>query len=80
MGRRRVAVLISGGGSNLQALLDAAAAPGASASIVQVVSNEPDAFGLERARRARVPARILDHRPFASSREIRIFCTSLVPS
>jgi phosphoribosylglycinamide formyltransferase 1 len=65
MARRRTAVLISGGGSNLQALLDATAAPGASATIALVVSNEPRAFGLERARRAGVATFVLDHRGFA---------------
>ena len=64
MARRRTAVLISGGGSNLQALLDATAAPGASATIDLVVSNEPDAFGLNRARRAGVATLVIDHRQF----------------
>jgi phosphoribosylglycinamide formyltransferase-1 len=64
MARRRTAVLISGGGSNLQALLDSTAAPGASAAIDLVVSNLPRAFGLERARRAGVATMALDHRDF----------------
>jgi phosphoribosylglycinamide formyltransferase 1 len=62
--RRRAAVLISGGGSNLQALLDATAAPGSSAKIVLVVGNVPGAFGLERARRAGVSSQLVDHRVF----------------
>ncbi|HMR29589.1 MAG TPA: phosphoribosylglycinamide formyltransferase [Geminicoccaceae bacterium] len=61
---RRTAVLISGSGSNLQALLDATAAPGASAEIVLVVSNRAEAFGLQRARRAGVPALVVPHRDF----------------
>jgi phosphoribosylglycinamide formyltransferase-1 len=64
--RRRVAVLISSGGSNLQALVDAAAAPGAGFEVVLVVSNRSDAFGLVRAERARVPARVIEHARFAS--------------
>jgi phosphoribosylglycinamide formyltransferase-1 len=65
MGRRvRVAVLISGGGSNLQALIDATAAPDSAARIVLVVSNRADAFGLERAARAGIPSRVIDHRAF----------------
>lgn len=64
MARRRVAVLVSGSGSNLQALLDEAAAPDAAFEIVLVLSNRPDAFGLERARRAGVAARLIDHRAF----------------
>ncbi len=65
MARRRVAVLISGGGSNLQALLDATTGEGSPADIVLVVSNVADAFGLQRAQRAGVPAICLDHRGFA---------------
>ncbi len=61
---RRTAVLISGSGSNLQALLDATALPGSSAEIVLIVSNRADAFGLERARRAGVPARVIPHRGY----------------
>jgi phosphoribosylglycinamide formyltransferase 1 len=64
--RRRVAVLISGGGSNLQALMDSAAGPGSSFTVVLVVSNRADAFGLVRAERARVPARVIEHARFAS--------------
>ena len=58
----RVAVLISGGGSNLQALLDAAQADDYPAKIVQVISNRPSAGGLQRAENAGVPARVIDHR------------------
>ena len=64
MARRRVAVLISGGGSNLQALLDATATPGSSAEIVLVISNRPGAFGLARAEAAGVAALTIDHRDF----------------
>lgn len=65
MARRRVAVLISGGGSNLQALLDASAAAGSAARIALVVSNRADAFGLFRAERAGVPTRVVPHQRFA---------------
>jgi formyltetrahydrofolate-dependent phosphoribosylglycinamide formyltransferase len=58
----RVAVLVSGGGTNLQALLDATAAPGAPARVAVVVSNRGDAGALERARRASVATAVLaDH-------------------
>jgi len=57
-----VGVAISGSGSNLQALLDAFAADDAPAQICVVVSNRADAFGLERARRAGVPAVVLPHK------------------
>ena len=52
----RLVVLISGNGSNLQAILDACVSGELPAQVVAVVSNKPDAFGLERARRADVPA------------------------
>ncbi|KFE64709.1 phosphoribosylglycinamide formyltransferase [Hyalangium minutum] len=65
-GRARLAVLISGSGSNLQALLDACAQADFPAQVVCVVSNVPTAFGLERARKAGVPAVALDHNAFGS--------------
>lgn len=64
MARKRVGVLISGGGSNLQALIDAAADPAYPAEIVLVISNRADAFGLERAARAGIPAKVIDHTRF----------------
>jgi phosphoribosylglycinamide formyltransferase 1 len=57
-----VGVLISGRGSNLQALLDAAAAGELGGRVALVISNVAEAPGLERARRARVPTRVHDHR------------------
>jgi phosphoribosylglycinamide formyltransferase-1 len=60
----RIVVLISGSGSNLQALLDAAAAGEINAEIVGVISNRADAFGLERAARAGVATEVVDHRQF----------------
>ena len=58
--RARLVVLISGGGSNLQALLDACAAGVLPAQVVAVVSNKPGVLGLERARNAGVPAVVLE--------------------
>jgi phosphoribosylglycinamide formyltransferase 1 len=65
--KRRVGVLISGRGSNLQALLDAQG-PLCPYEIVVVVSSTPEAFGLERAQSAGVVAVPLDHRPFRKER------------
>jgi phosphoribosylglycinamide formyltransferase-1 len=59
---RNVGVLISGRGSNLQALLDAAAAAELGGRVALVISNVEGAAGLERARRAGVPALVRDHR------------------
>jgi phosphoribosylglycinamide formyltransferase-1 len=64
-GRLKVGVLVSGRGSNLQALIDACASPGFPAEIVQVISNRADAYGLERARRAGIPALAVPHRDYA---------------
>ncbi len=52
----RLVVLVSGGGTNLQAILDACASGTIDAEVVAVVSNRADAFGLERARRAGIEA------------------------
>ena len=49
----------------MQALIDHAARPGSSVEITLAVSNEPAAYGLERARRANIAARVVDHRDFA---------------
>jgi phosphoribosylglycinamide formyltransferase-1 len=56
---RRVVVLVSGHGSNLQALLDAAAGPGSGMAVVLVAADRPDAFGLERARRTGVDTAVV---------------------
>lgn len=66
MSKKRVAVLISGRGSNLQALLDAKQD---AYEIALVVSNVPDAGGLDRARDAGVEALTLDHKPYGKDRE-----------
>jgi phosphoribosylglycinamide formyltransferase-1 len=64
--RRRVAVLASGRGSNLQSLLDACAAPDFPAEIALVIVNVPDAPAIDRARAAGAPVTVIDHRGFAS--------------
>ncbi|MFC5353935.1 phosphoribosylglycinamide formyltransferase [Azospirillum himalayense] len=60
----KVGVLISGRGSNLQALIDACAAPDFPAEIALVLSNKADAYGLERATAAGVPVAVVSHRDF----------------
>jgi phosphoribosylglycinamide formyltransferase-1 len=63
-GRLKVGVVVSGRGSNLQALLDACAEPAFPAEIVRVISNNPDVEGLRRAERAGVDTRVINHRDF----------------
>jgi phosphoribosylglycinamide formyltransferase 1 len=66
--RARTAILISGRGSNMIALLGAAQQPGFPAEIVLVISNRPAAAGLAAARQAGVPVRAIDHQPFKGDR------------
>jgi phosphoribosylglycinamide formyltransferase-1 len=67
--RKRVAILISGRGSNMQALIEAARAPDYPAEIVVVICNRPQAPGLALARKAGVKALTIDHTQFASREE-----------
>jgi phosphoribosylglycinamide formyltransferase 1 len=60
-----IAVLLSGSGTTLQNLIDRIAAGTLPARIVQVVSSRPDAFGVERARRAGLPVEVVARRSFA---------------
>ena len=64
-GKVRVAVLISGRGSNMVALAEAARDPDYPAEIVLVVANDPEAEGLARAAALGLPTRAIDHRGFA---------------
>jgi phosphoribosylglycinamide formyltransferase 1 len=68
MARKRVAVLISGRGSNMVSLIEAAKAKDYPAEIALVVSNRADAAGLELARTANVPTLVIDHRPYGKDR------------
>jgi phosphoribosylglycinamide formyltransferase-1 len=61
---RRVAILISGRGSNMASLLEAARAPGFPATIALVLSNRPDAAGLDKARLAGIEALAIDHKAY----------------
>jgi len=82
-----IGVLISGRGSNLQALIEAIAAGRLRARIAVVIANRPDAQGLERARRAGIEAIAIPHRDFPSraafedallrelrARDVRLVC------
>ena len=63
---RRIGVLISGRGSNLQAIIDSVAGGRLDATIAVVISNRADAAGLERAQRAGIETLRIDHRSYAS--------------
>lgn len=65
MTKPRVAVLISGRGSNMMSLLEAASVPGYPVEIAAVISNRPDAHGLARAQAANIPTRTVDHKAYA---------------
>ena len=64
--RARLAILISGRGSNLQAFIDACESGSLTADICAVVSNNPDATGLQRASDAGIPTCCINHRDYAS--------------
>lgn len=64
---QRLAVLISGSGSNLQAIIDACAAGQLAAQVVVVVSNRRDAYGLARAERAGIPTRYFPLKPYTDA-------------
>jgi phosphoribosylglycinamide formyltransferase-1 len=83
---RRIAVLISGRGSNLQAIIDAVAGGRLRAGIAVVISNRADAYGLERARAAGIETLTISHREYPTRdafeevlvRELRARDVSLV--
>ncbi|GAA5316421.1 MAG: phosphoribosylglycinamide formyltransferase [Candidatus Pelagadaptatus aseana] len=62
----KVVVLISGSGSNLQAIIDACKSGQINAEIAAVISNRPNAYGLERAENAGIPALLINHKEFES--------------
>lgn len=64
--KRRVVILVSGRGSNMAALIDAAAEPGFPAEIVGVISNRPGAGALAIAERAGIATAVVDHKAFSS--------------
>ncbi len=65
MAKLKVAILISGRGSNMHALIDACAADSFPAEIVVVISNVPGAAGIARATSAGIPTLVIDHKCFA---------------
>ena len=66
--KRRVAILISGRGSNMVALIDAAKAKDFPAEIVVVISNRADAGGLDKARASGIPTEVIESKPYGKDR------------
>ena len=77
---RRLGVLISGRGSNLQAIIDAISSGQLDATIAAVISNRPGAMGLAKALAAGLPTEVLDHKLFASRREYDLALAALLQS
>jgi phosphoribosylglycinamide formyltransferase 1 len=69
---RNIGVLISGRGSNLQAIIDASRDGRLDARIAVVISNRADAYGLERARQAGIETAVRDHKAYASRVEFEL--------
>jgi phosphoribosylglycinamide formyltransferase-1 len=72
MPRAKLAVLISGRGSNLQALIDAANDPDFPAEVTMVISNRPKAKGLARAIKAGIAQTVIDHKDFQSREDFEL--------
>ncbi len=73
-----VVVLISGSGSNLQAIIDAIRDDGLPVEIRAVISNRPEAYGLVRARAANIPAEVIDHTTFSDRSEYEAALQQLI--
>jgi phosphoribosylglycinamide formyltransferase-1 len=69
MTKAKVGILISGRGSNMEALIEAARAPDYPGEIALVLSNKAEAGGLAIAQAAGIPTKVVDHRPFGADRE-----------
>ena len=76
----RLVVLISGNGSNLQAIIDDIAKNNLPAQIVAVISNKADAYGLERAKKANIEQRVLSHQDYPSREDFDIALKNLIDS
>ncbi len=75
-----ILVIISGSGTNLQAIIDQCQNGTIRGDILAVISNVPDAKGLDRARRANIEALTLDHRDYSSREEYDLALANLIDS
>jgi phosphoribosylglycinamide formyltransferase 1 len=66
MAKKRLGILISGRGSNMMALVAATRAPNYPAEVAAIISNRPEAAGLAWARAEGLPAKLIDHKAYAS--------------
>lgn len=64
--KKRIIVLVSGNGSNLQAIINACQNNLINGKIVAVISNKPDVYSLIRAKQANIPSHVINHKEFAS--------------
>lgn len=78
MARKKLAVLISGRGSNLQSLIDACADPGFPAEITLVVSNVPDVLGLKRAADSGIRTKVINHKNYPDRETFEIALTEAI--
>lgn len=76
----RLVVLISGNGSNLQAIIDNIAKHNLPAKIVAVISNKAEAYGLERAKKAGIEQRVLSHLDFTERNQYDLALKELIDS
>lgn len=74
----RLVVLISGNGSNLQAIIDEINSNNLPAEIVAVISNKADAYGLERAKKANIPQYVLSHRDYDDRKQYDLALQNLI--
>ena len=63
---KKIVVLKSGSGSNLEAIIESCTAKKINGRVIQVISNNPDALGLNRASKFNVASKIIDHKKFSS--------------
>ncbi len=63
---KKIVVLISGSGSNLEAIIESCAAKKINGRVIHVISNNPNAYGLTRASESNIPSTIIDHKKFSS--------------
>lgn len=78
MAKTKLAILISGRGSNMQALIDACAQPDFPAEIALVLSNRPDAGGLDRAKEAGLPTAVVDHAGYETREAFEAVMSDLI--